>query len=338
MKKLAINVEIPKMLHSAARRFSSIKRPPFKIPIDFFKHENFNANQLKMNLSKTVQHASVILNQLTGYGQIEAMKKRVETAETAYAQHRSDWQKIKHDYEQVRTERVQLQRDMNGLLQRKHQWTPEDVLQFTNLFGKEHQLDREESDMKQTLLKAESKVEKTLNQLMDSIRERYREEQLWSDKIRSISGYGTFGLMALNVLLFLLFHGYFEPRRRHKMIHEIQTALEPNVNTDVIPWNETLTDIHQDHQDLQALMQSLHEENQQKMKAVEQLLLTRLSETPSLESAGPTWTVRDAWKYISFPQFLMSKPLFVNNPWLDFGTFVTAGGAIGGLVATLLLK
>jgi hypothetical protein len=57
--------------------------------------------------------------------------------------------------------------------------------------------------------------------LMDVMRERYREEQIWSDYVRSFSSYGTFGLMAVNLFVFLAVQGFLEPRRRQNMKNEI---------------------------------------------------------------------------------------------------------------------
>ena len=44
------------------------------------------------------------------------------------------------------------------------------------------------------------------------------EEQIWSDKIRKISTYGTLLLLVINLLSFFALHLLFEPRKRRKLV------------------------------------------------------------------------------------------------------------------------
>lgn len=111
---------------------------------------------------------------------------------------------------QAYTERVRLradsQREVNDLLQRKSAWTGPDVLRFTELVQQEHTNEQEEAKAKQAMYAAEEAVEKgfsgtlssrrcsatlqsltPLADLMQAILERYHEEQVWSDKVRSLA-------------------------------------------------------------------------------------------------------------------------------------------------------
>jgi len=54
--------------------------------------------------------------------------------------------------------------------------------------------------------------------LSNTILARYHEEQIWSDKIRRMSTWGTWGLMGVNVLLFLVFQIGVEPWRRKRLV------------------------------------------------------------------------------------------------------------------------
>ncbi|RYC59721.1 hypothetical protein CHU98_g6489 [Xylaria longipes] len=47
---------------------------------------------------------------------------------------------------------------------------------------------------------------------------RYHEEQIWSDKIRRMSTWGTWGLMSVNILLFLVLQFGAEPWRRQRLV------------------------------------------------------------------------------------------------------------------------
>ena len=65
---------------------------------------------------------------------------------------------------------------------------------------------------------AEREAEEAATQLSKSILSRYHEEQVWSDKIRCMSTWGTWGLMGVNVLLFLIFQIGVEPWRRRRLV------------------------------------------------------------------------------------------------------------------------
>ena len=69
------------------------------------------------------------------------------------------------------------------------------------------------------LADAEREVEQAASNLSSSILSRYHEEQIWSDKIRRMSTWGTWGLMGVNILLFFVFQFGFEPWRRARLVH-----------------------------------------------------------------------------------------------------------------------
>ena len=76
----------------------------------------------------------------------------------------------------------------------------------------------------------ERKAEEAAGKLSASILARYHEEQIWSDKIRRMSTWGTWGLMGVNVLLFLVFQIAVEPWRRRRLVkgfeEKVMEALE----------------------------------------------------------------------------------------------------------------
>ena len=77
---------------------------------------------------------------------------------------------------------------------------------------------------------AERQAEEATAKLSASILARYHEEQIWSDKIRRMSTWGTWGLMAVNVLLFFVFQIGVEPWRRKRLVKgfedKVMEALE----------------------------------------------------------------------------------------------------------------
>lgn len=82
----------------------------------------------------------------------------------------------------------------------------------------------------ENLATEERKAEEAAEKLSKSILARYHEEQIWSDKIRRMSTWGTWGLMGVNVLLFLVFQIGVEPWRRKRLVkgfeEKVMEALE----------------------------------------------------------------------------------------------------------------
>lgn len=138
--------------------------------------------------------------------------------------------KAKDDYTAAISRRSASQREVNELLQRKHSWSPSDLERFTLLYRNDHTNEVAESETQEALSRAEREAEEAAAQLNKNILSRYHEEQVWSDKIRRMSTWGTWGLMGVNVLLFLVFQIAVEPWRRRRLVkgfeEKVMEALE----------------------------------------------------------------------------------------------------------------
>lgn len=183
-------------------------------------------NVWKLRSNDYTQEANRILNQLTGYEECERLRLAVITAG-------QDFQKLKDDLRSSRTafdiaiqSRSQCQKELNALLQRKQSWSDEDLLRFTELYRREMRLEQGEAEAKAANQQLEKAVDQAHQRLMDSLRERYQEEQLWSNKIRRLSTFGTFSLMGLNLLLFLIIQLWLEPRKRRKILGEFHETID----------------------------------------------------------------------------------------------------------------
>jgi sensitive to high expression protein 9 len=119
---------------------------------------------------------------------------------------------------------------VNELLQRKHAWSASDLERFTSLYRSDHANEQAETAAQEALTGAERRAEEAAAKLGKSILARYHEEQIWSDKIRRMSTWGTWGLMGVNVLLFLVFQIGVEPWRRRRLVkgfeEKVMEALE----------------------------------------------------------------------------------------------------------------
>ncbi|KAL9625205.1 MAG: hypothetical protein Q9160_000607 [Pyrenula sp. 1 TL-2023] len=187
-------------------------------------HES-RRSPLSLRLTHTLDHLQTLLltssrrlNDLTGYTSIETLKSEITTLESAVQAARSSLSSARTAYTSAVTTRSTSQREVNSLLQRKHAWSASDLERFTQLYRSDHANEVEEARAQEELAKREREVEELQDRLRMGILKRYHEEQVWSDKIRRMSTWGTWGLMAVNVLLFLVLQVVVEPWRRRRLV------------------------------------------------------------------------------------------------------------------------
>ena len=175
-------------------------------------------SHLMDNLQSNIFTASQRLNDLTGYSGIEALKRSIDKQEEIVSQARHAVKAARSAYSHAVNTRSMTQREVNDLLQRKHNWSPADLERFTVLYRSDHTNEQAEQRAQDELSQCERAAEEASNALAKSILARYHEEQIWSDKIRQMSTWGTWGLMGVNVLLFLIFQVAIEPWRRSRLV------------------------------------------------------------------------------------------------------------------------
>ncbi|KAF9928667.1 sensitivity to high expression protein she9 [Linnemannia zychae] len=189
----------------------------------------------RKDYKETVAQLSEHLNNFTGYNAINDLKHKVTTHGTQLDAARGSLVKAKQAYEDAIKTRSDTQKAINDLLQRKHLWSPNDVIRFTDLYRSEHANEQAELKCKQEYKQAESNVEEKSRRLMTIIMERYHEEQVWSDKIRAASTYGTWGLIGMNILAFLIVQGFVEPRRRRKQVERYEELVQDLTERGILP-------------------------------------------------------------------------------------------------------
>ncbi|KAG8998001.1 sensitivity to high expression protein she9 [Tulasnella sp. JGI-2019a] len=208
------------------------------------EHLRRKTQTISFNASTSLQTVGTKLNVVTGYHEIEALKKQVVDtgkyclhwliplpdlspyAEKRIAELRQAAKDAKLAYELAVDERSSGQREVNDLLQRKSSWRESDVTRFTTLVRQDHINEQTEISAKQTLAESEEGVEREFNELMRVILNRYHEEQVWSDKIRSASTYGSLLALGLNVVVFVLAIVLVEPYKRKRLAQTFEKRIE----------------------------------------------------------------------------------------------------------------
>ncbi|KAK1707884.1 Mdm33 family-domain-containing protein [Colletotrichum lupini] len=165
--------------------------------------------------------ASTTLNTLTGYAPIEEIKRQNALLETRLAQAQDLVRTARTTYKTTNAKRATTQREVTTLLARKEMWSPTDLERFTQLYRQDHSLEQEVAAASEALTDAEHAEQALGQQLNAGILKRYHEEQIWSDRIRRASTWGTWGLMGVNVLLFIVLQFVAEPWKRRRLVRGV---------------------------------------------------------------------------------------------------------------------
>lgn len=199
------------------------------LPSDKEKKRSKLAKRLEIyldSLQDTIFTATRALNDVTGYSSIEKLKKSIDTLETELKEARDRVKSCKELYSEAIHRRSQLQKEVNELLTRKHDWSLEDLERFTNLYRNDHANEQGEQTAHSELESSEKKVDSIQLKLTQLILTRYHEEQIWSDKIRRASTWGTWIIMGLNMLLFIVATFLVEPWKRKRLVGSFEDKVK----------------------------------------------------------------------------------------------------------------
>ncbi|WVR09465.1 hypothetical protein IAU60_006532 [Kwoniella sp. DSM 27419] len=165
------------------------------------------------------------VNQVTGYEEVERLKGLVFAKEDNLQSLREAARSAKTSYDEAVASRSAAQRDVNSLLERKHSWTDSDVSRFTSLVRADHASTHAVATTSVQLKEAELAVDKAFSELMQTILQRYHEEQVWSDKIRSVSTWANLIGLALNAVIFLGAVIIVEPWKRRRLVERLEERI-----------------------------------------------------------------------------------------------------------------
>lgn len=196
------------------------------------------------HLQSNIFIAGQRLNDLTGYSAIEALKNDIDKQEKLVEETRLALLTARDAYATAISQRSTSQRESNELLQRKHAWSSDDLERFTTLYRSDHANEMAESAARDNLAAVEKKAEDAASLLNKCILARYHEEQIWSDKIRRMSTWGTWGLMGVNVLLFLVFQIGVEPWKRKRLVKGFEEKVAAALERE----DRTLKDREEEHE------------------------------------------------------------------------------------------
>ncbi|THY15625.1 hypothetical protein D6D00_09264 [Aureobasidium pullulans] len=162
----------------------------------------------------------------TDYSGIERLRRDIIDQEQVVKAAHAEVTAAKVAYTTSYSQQAASQKEVVGLLERKHSWSASDLERYMSLIRSEHLNEQAVQAAKEHLANAERELEDARGKLEKKERKQYHEEQIWSDTIRRNSTWVTFGLMGLNIFLLLANLVIFEPWRRRRIVREIKTALD----------------------------------------------------------------------------------------------------------------
>jgi len=116
------------------------------------------------------------------------------------------------------------------LLQTRDRWTSLEAMEFAKILEEEVQVRLELEVARKELTLLEQAQLDTMHRYMSDLRKRYQEEQLWQDKWRVYSTYGTWGLIVLNSIVFMISQ-YMVRLRENRRMKEIQDSIRQSLAT-----------------------------------------------------------------------------------------------------------
>ncbi|EJS42201.1 she9p [Saccharomyces arboricola H-6] len=197
------------------------------------------------SLQETLFTATRALNDVTGYSSIQKLKSSISLMEKKLEATKKEHKMYKAQYANAIDERAQSQREVNELLQRQSAWSSSDLERFTQLYKNDAMNAKQEQELKDKVKDIENKEEQLNDDLYRAILTRYHEEQIWSDKIRRTSTWGTFILMGMNIFLFVVLQLLLEPWKRKRLVgsfeDKVKSALDEYSNEQNMKINELLS-------------------------------------------------------------------------------------------------
>ncbi|KAL6934553.1 hypothetical protein ACO0OL_003096 [Hanseniaspora opuntiae] len=187
----------------------------YSTKISSFKKKLENIPVLLMDANKSI-------NKVTGYDTIQSLKSGIKSIEIDLYQDRISLERESKKLKSISLQQNTTQNLINDLLSRKSTWSPNDLKAFTETYNENQQNIHNLENQKRKVEQLEKKVKIMEQDVHNLILKRYHEEQIWSDKIRKLSTYGTLLLLVINLLSFFALHLLFGPRKRRKLVEAFE--------------------------------------------------------------------------------------------------------------------
>ena len=170
---------------------------------------------LRKKLYKNVEVGIQFFNEKSGWTQVEHLKNAITSLEDGLRAQQDAFKHVRAELDEANSTHRTVQNEISTLAAAKHSWTDVQFKQYQDLLQQERALQQKLVQLQHRSRNAEDGVDLALRDLMEGLRKRFHEEQLWTDRIRQLSMWSTIGILFANSLIFLFTYAL---RSREKAI------------------------------------------------------------------------------------------------------------------------
>uniref|UniRef100_A0A7S0ZHM1 Sensitive to high expression protein 9, mitochondrial n=1 Tax=Timspurckia oligopyrenoides TaxID=708627 RepID=A0A7S0ZHM1_9RHOD len=217
------------------------------------------------------------LNELSGFSKCLELRDKVVNTSQRFLETRLQYKTLKQIHSRNVIQRTSIQSQLSTLLQRKTSWNSDDMNTFTELCRKEHEFGSIEAQSERDLQRIEQELDHSMDLALAAMRERYQEEQNWSQHVSMLSAYTSIGLLSLNVILFSVSVGIIEPRKRKLLHQQITNSFDNKIEDSHTIINEKMK--QESHQIIKHVEELLRKEREFQLKMNNQNQIREISDS-----------------------------------------------------------
>lgn len=178
----------------------------------------------KSSLEKMLKYAQDMIEESSGFLEIEKLKTSVQEASAKFDEATQRVSASRLQLAEAQKAHDQAHKKHVSLLMRREEWSAEDAASFVNITSVEVNARQALMEAQELLRRSEDQAIQCQHLYMDVMRQRYHEEQLHQDKWRLFGTYGTWSLIGINTLVFLVGQ-YRAERREIKRLNNMEELL-----------------------------------------------------------------------------------------------------------------
>mmetsp|Transcript_33122 Transcript_33122/g.104754 ORF Transcript_33122/g.104754 Transcript_33122/m.104754 type:complete len:475 (-) Transcript_33122:63-1487(-) len=176
---------------------------------EFFKDQYSRTTKavgkvLRKKLQPAIEQAILYINDKSGWTEVEKLKHAITDLEVHLRKSQEEYRAARSDFDKTDQEHRRTQNEITALAVTKHAWTDAQFCRYQDLLAQERNLGISLHEFQRKIRNSEAAVESALRELMEGLRKRFHEEQLWTDRIRQLSMWSTIGILFANSIIFLM--------------------------------------------------------------------------------------------------------------------------------------
>ncbi|CAB9496761.1 expression protein 9 homolog, mitochondrial [Seminavis robusta] len=189
-------------------------------------------------MSLLFQRLHSLFEESSGMMELTKLKDKVQEASGHFDEATNMVQQCRETVAEAQTAHDQAHKKHVSLLMRREEWSAEDAQDFVQMTAVEVTTRQALLNAQNSLKQAEQRAVQCQHSYMDIMRQRYHEEQMWQDKWRLLGTYGTWSLIAINTMVFVVGQ-YFTQAREMKRLKHMEELLLLNKSQN--PSDPTIT-------------------------------------------------------------------------------------------------